>query len=331
MKRIKLLFLLFSLVLGLGACSNDNSDGALMYDSFAFEPEFESDYLFHAVSEEFDVGDEVEEMRLRTPSPAASSSADAVSTTIAADRVIHRANIGIVVDDFDEGVVEVQELTVDFAGFIENSHITGESRSSFGRIADFTIRVPVESYEDMLEMLADLGDLNFLNTAAVNVSAQYADIVSRLTSLRAQEDRVLELVESAEDLADLLLLEQRLGELIFEIELLTGERNHLDNQISFSTIDVTISEYVDAFVSVDFNSQSLGDVFVTSFRALGEFGGIVIRVFVAFIPWLIPGSVVFLIIRWIWRRRRGEADGVKKKRRLGKKKQESNYENDLVN
>lgn len=323
MKKRIMMFLLFSLVICLSACSNASNDEAMwdednaaMWDGDDADL-FDSEYLsFLEVSEDFDGGGG--EM-LRANAPRQRSESAANPTTISAERVIHRASTGIVVDDFDEGVRQVQELTAEFSGFVEQSYISGESSSSIGRMGDFTIRIPVESYDEMLEMLSELGDLNYLNTTAVNVSAQYADIVSRLTSLRTQEERVLELVESAVNLADLLLLEERLGELIYEIELLTGERNYLDNQISYSTIDIVITEYIEAFSGGD-NLQPLGDVFMTSLRALGTFGGFVLRAVVALVPWLIPGGIVFLLIRVIWRRRRGKVEAGEKKQRLGKKK-----------
>lgn len=328
MKKIIMIFLLLNLTLSLSACGNVSYNEATWED--ADEPMWEeTDSLFDSdseylsfrevsISQDFDDSEEGE-MMFRAHAPSSRSEND-VNPTIIADRVIHRANIGIVVDDFDESTQQVQELTTELAGFIEHSHIAGESSSSFGRVADFTIRVPAEWYDEMLEQLAALGDLNYLNTTAVNVSSQYADIVSRLNSLRTQEERVLELVESAEDLADLLLLEERLGELIYEIELLTGERNYLDNQISYSTIDVTISEYMIHIIGDDIDLQPLGDVFMDSLRTLRTFGGIIIRVFVALIPWLIPASVVFLFIRMLWRKRRKKAEGEGKKQRLGKNK-----------
>ena len=237
------------------------------------------------------------------------------STTITADRVIHRASIGIVAEDFDSEVEQVQALTVDFGGFIESSSITGETNGFSGRIGDFTIRVPIASYNEMLERLENLGTLSFLNTTAVNVSDQYADITSRLTSLRTQEDRVLELIEIAEDLSDLLLLEERLGEIIFDIERLTGERNHLDNQVSYSTITILISEYEDAFSGYGLASQSLGNIFMNSLRALMRFGLMSLRILVALIPWLVLVSivgVVWLIIRKVRPKKGKKNKGVKK-------------------
>jgi len=310
MKKKIMMLLILSLAVGLSACGSvSNEEAAMLFDSFDSEPEYEMRL------EEGEVG----QRQLRANAPS-SLPENTTNTTIAADRVIHSASTGIVVDDFDRGVEQVQELTADFDGFIQQSHITGESSSSLGRVGDFTIRIPAQSYNEMLEMLTDLGELNFLNTTAVNVSDQYADIVSRLNSLRTQEDRVLELVESAEDLADLLLLEERLGELIYEIELLTGERNYLDNQISYSTVDIRISERVEAFSSGGLNSQTLGNIFMTSFRAMGVFGGTMIRVFIALIPWSIPASILFLIIKKIRRRKKGIADDVEKKQRVRKRK-----------
>ena len=295
---ILLIFLLASLTVALGACSSNNYDEAEMYVP-------DSDKLMsHHYLDEFDADIEEELLYVEMVSDEPLALTRSVANTILADRVIHRASIGIVVDDFDRGVEQVAEFTAVLDGFIEASYITGETSFSLGREGDFTVRIPAASYNEMLEMLTEVGTLSYLNTTAVNVANQYADITSRLNSLRTQEERVLELIEIAEDLSDLLLLEERLGDIIYEIELLTGERNHLDNQISYSTINVRISEYVDAFSGDDLDPQSLGEVFITSLRAMRMYGGIALRIFVALIPWLILISAVGLVIRGVIRRRK---------------------------
>ena len=295
-KSILTMCLLFSFVLILSACSQGDYDGRSFLRAFGDGDDMEIAEMLYSYAP------------LDRHESLAGSMAN---STFSADKVIHRASIGIIAEDFASEVEQVQELTANFGGFIESSHISGEERSSSGRFGEFTIRIPIASFNEMLERLEGLGTLSFLNTTAVNVSDQYADITSRLNSLRTQEGRILELIEIAEDLSDLLLLEERLGEIIYNIERLTGERNYLDNQIAYSTITIMISEHVDVLRSYDLASESLGNIFISSLRALLMFGLMSLRVLVALIPWLIFGGIVWLIIRMIRPKKSKRNKGVK--------------------
>jgi len=213
------------------------------------------------------------------------------NTVTRAEQVIHRAETGIVVEDFDEAVEEVRGAVRRFDGFIERSTISGEPGVLTGRDGHFVLRIPTHHYDEMLEELPNLGTVRFLDTEAVNVAAQFVDINSQLNALRTQEARILELIERATELPDLLELEMHLGDIIADIELLTGERNRLDGQVAYSTLTIRLSEHVDAFANSG-SVEGLGGTFMTSLRALRAFFAMVLRIFVALVPWLVVGGLI---------------------------------------
>jgi len=260
MKKI-ILFLLLVLTVGLSACGSDDHHDEPTQAAFTRE---------------------------RTVSQVDGAERNAVTR---AEQVIHRAETGIVVEDFDEAVEQVRASIRRFNGFIERSNISGEPGVLTGREGHFVLRIPTNHYDEMLEELPNLGIVRFLDTEAVNVAAQFVDINSQLNALRVQEARILELIERATELPDLLELEMHLGEIISDIERLTGERNRLDGQVAYSTLTIRLSEHVEAFANSG-SVEGLGGTFMTSLRALRAFFAVLLRVFVALIPWLIVGGLI---------------------------------------
>lgn len=240
-------------------------------------------------------------------------------SSLVVERIIYSASMTIITEDFDDVVVEVDELIEQFGGFLQESNVSGTGRTRTPRWASFQIRVPSHFYRELLQILGELGELEFLNTSATNVTAQYADISSRLNVLRTQEERILALLERAEEMEDIILLESELSNIIFRIEGLTGERNYLDQQVAFSTIHLSVSEIVDgerAIPNVVEWSEARGTL-QTSLRVMRNFFVGLLIVLIALLPWLVVAAVIAVIVIVCVRRRR---------KRKGQKKEEKKTE-----
>ena len=232
-----------------------------------------------------------------------------VMSALSAQQIIYHAHATVQTTAFDESIEQVHGLIERYHGFLQHSNISGQDLHAIqggwfsGRWASFSIRVPAGSYQAMLDALEDVGVVSQMSTTATNVTAQYADIESRLNSLRVQEERILDLLEHAGSLTDLLELEARLGSLIQQIEFLTADRNHLDAQISCSTIDLQISE-VEAYTHVGQNRSGISGAFSSSVAGLYGFGVGLVLFLVALVPWLIVAAVVGVPVFFFIRRRR---------------------------
>jgi len=229
-----------------------------------------------------------------------------------ADKIIHQANATILTESFDDTIQAVNALTDRHDGFIQQSNITGaagnqwDNGNRLGRQAHFSIRIPNRSYRTMTDALDSLGVVSYFSSLATNVSTEYADITSRLASLRAQEERILAMLEQADTLTEMLDLEVRLGELIFQIERLTTQRSDLDQLIAYSTIDLRIVEVEDEEDIEDIEDLlddfTVGETLSTSLRVLRNVGRVLLHILVAIAPWSAVVAVIVLPILWCVRR-----------------------------
>jgi len=168
--------------------------------------------------------------------PTPSSTAD-----ISIERkIIKTASLDVEVQDFDVAAGEVKRLAQASGGFVSNSRFyvtdTGHKRGTI------TIRVPEEGFLSVLEEVKKLGEVKSTSSSGQDVTEEYIDLDARLRNLERQEERLLEILENASTVEDLLKVEKELGRIRGEIERITGRLRYLDERISLATITVELSE-----------------------------------------------------------------------------------------
>ena len=217
-----------------------------------------------------------------------------------AEKIIYSANARIETIDYEASVQGVYDMVERFGGFVQSSSISGSDYYSTARgrqnlrYASFTVRIPSENFETLTSSLSELGNVPYCNTYSENVSAQYYDVQSRLTAYKTQEARLLEMLEIAESVEDLLAIQQQLTEVQYEIDSLQSTLTNYDRRISYSTVDIEVQEveeYTEEPVVKLTYWQKMGRGFVRSLENVGEFFTDAILWFVSNLPALITWAV----------------------------------------
>jgi len=215
-----------------------------------------------------------------------------------AEKIIYTVYADIETMKFDESLDRVDAMLAIFGGFVESSSISGINYASdyYGwneyRYAHFILRIPKERLDAITADLGSLGNVINRTSNAENITAQFYDVQSRLNSLRVQEERLLEMLAKAEDVPDLIVIEERLGEVRYQIESLMTTLNNWQRQVDYSTLTLSIRE-VESFTEfTELNRsywQQIGDGFMSTLKGVGNF-------FMAFFKWLIVSAPVLLIL-----------------------------------
>ncbi|MEM0962236.1 MAG: DUF4349 domain-containing protein [Bacteroidota bacterium] len=205
-----------------------------------------------SATESSDAGDfasiESESMPMGAPtaqmsdvSRTAQATLDVTEPAGTADRqLIRTGDVRIRAQDHAEAVAQARQLADSAGGFI------GEESSQ--RYADrvettLSIRVPSQRFDTLLTAVSEIeGDLVSRNVSVDDVTRQVADVTARLGAKRAAEEQYLELMERSGSIEDVLAVQTRLQQVREEIESAEAQLRALRDQVSLSTLTVTLFE-----------------------------------------------------------------------------------------
>ena len=162
----------------------------------------------------------------------------------AGDKIIGTYSLNFETLTFPETVKAVDELVAQFKGYIEYSEVYNQP-SMEGKIfkyARYTIRIPKNDVSAFNTALKNTAHIISENSNLQNVTRYYNDTTARLESLEAQRKRLNELYEEADRMEDIINIESRLQDIMYQIESLKGEINYLNEAISYSTVSVYVQE-----------------------------------------------------------------------------------------
>lgn len=157
--------------------------------------------------------------------------------------VIRNGSIDLTVQNTRETIKSIQNLVTAADGIISYSYLYEIREGVYG--ASLTIRVPQERFDSMMAQLEPLGKAANIQTGQEDVTMQYVDLESRLNNQKAQEARLVEILEMAENVEEVLEVERELYRVRGEIESMTAQFRFLSDQVNYSTIEVSIKEEID--------------------------------------------------------------------------------------
>ena len=87
-----------------------------------------------------------------------------------------------------------------------------------------------------------MANITSKSESSEDVTLSYIETESRIASLEIQRDKLLEWMEDAETVEELIKLEERLSEVRYQLEYYGGILRNYDNLVEFSTITLDIRE-----------------------------------------------------------------------------------------
>ena len=188
------------------------------------------------------------------------------------EKIIKTGTVELATEHFDDDKARLETLTSQMGGFIESSN---EYRSGINRRYEAVLRVPGERFAEMKKAVEATGKLLSSNENEQNVTGQYYDAKGRLESKRVEEARVLDMIGKATDVDTQLTLEEYLGRLRTDIDVLDSQIKDIDSLSSFSTLNVNLAETDNVKLLADTGNfgQKLGANFRASVKATGSFFG----------------------------------------------------------
>ena len=218
-------------------------------------------------------------------------------------------------EDLDAMLDQVFAQAEALGGYVEDQNIhNGTAYASHRyRSASLTVRIPAQSVDNFTEQVEKTANLVSSSRNLEDITLQYVDTETRLKALEVEEARLLELMEQAETMSDLLEIEGRLTEVRYEKERITSQLRTYDNQVNFATVYLDIEEVLE-YTPVEEPTvwERISGGFVDSLRGVGQgFADLLIWLIVMspyLVIWaLVILAAVFIIRKCIRRKKKSKA------------------------
>lgn len=195
------------------------------------------------------------------------------------------------------GYVEARELYngSNYAGYIR-------------RNLSMTVRIPAEKADEFVANVSEKSNIVSSNESMDDVTLQYVDTESHVKALETEQERLLALLEKADDLKDILTLEEHLTSVRYQLERYASQLRTLDNQVTYATIHLYVTEvkeYTPVVKEEPTAWERISQGFVKSLKNIGEdltefFIWVVVNS-----PYLLIWGVVITVVILVIRKRRG--------------------------
>ena len=159
-------------------------------------------------------------------------------------KLIKTVSLTMETREFDTLLENIQAKTAECGGYVESSEISGLSyyNTKGYRYAWMTLRIPAGRLDEFITVVSGLGNVTSKNESVQDVTLQYVDVESHIAALETEESRLLELMEQAESMEDIITIESRLSEIRYELQSYESRLRTYDNQVDYSTVTVSIDE-----------------------------------------------------------------------------------------
>ena len=196
-------------------------------------------------------------------------------------KIIRTVTMSCETKAYDDAVTLIMDNLNAHGGYVEASNVTGtgyENVKNSARRATYTLRVPAEKLDAFLETLRVNEGIRILsqNATSDEITATYYDTVSRLETLKAEKASLTAMLEGFtdyKDISNMLKVQERLYDVIEEIEALQTKLNLYDGRVAMSTVKLSLNEviiYTEVVVPDPTFGERIGEAFRESWADFGE-------------------------------------------------------------
>ena len=214
-------------------------------------------------------------------------------------------------ENLDAMLAHVNAKITALNGYMESQEINnGSAYAKYRyRSSSMTIRIPAENLSQFVDMVSENCNIISNYRTSEDVTLQYVSLESRIKALEIEQERLLALLEKADDLKDLLTIETQLTDVRYELEQIHSQMLVMENRVNYSTIHLYLSEVVE-YTEGEEEPETFGQRVAAGFTKSikGIWNGIVeLTIFlISGLPYFILLGGIALVVILIIRKRRNK-------------------------
>lgn len=246
------------------------------------------------------------------PDAASGSSAQITeeSAQTASRKLIKTVDLYTETEQYDELLAELETQITALGGYVEYRYqYNGNQYADTDlqrRSCNLTVRIPADRPDSFVGKVGEVSNIVNKEERVEDVTLRYVDLESHRNALATEQERLLELLEQAETVEDLITIESRLSEVRYELESMESQLRTLQNQVSYSTVNLNVQE-VKRLTPTEEKGiwgrirQGLSDnLYRLGIDLQNALVGFVINL-PYIVCWLIVIVILFFVCRFVWK------------------------------
>lgn len=225
-------------------------------------------------------------------------------------KLIRTVDLYTETEQYDDLLAALEVQIASLGGYVEyryqyNGNIY-DVYSYSKRSSTLTVRIPSDRLDEFINHVGETSNIVNKEERVEDVTLRYVDLESHRNALVTEQERLLELLEQAESVEDLITIESRLSQVRYELESMESQLRTLMNQVSYSTVYLSIQEVQRLSPTEEVTIWGrIRQGLANSFYDLGMgfqngFVGFVINL-PYIVLWLIVIVILFFVCRLLWR------------------------------
>ena len=239
-------------------------------------------------------------------SPSGPSGSQTSATSFGPQYQIKSLNVSMEVKDTRKVADEIQTW---ISGTDSHAFSTGVNYTTVGdNLFNISMNFAVQAtlYPQVARYLRDYpsqqqGRLTAFTETVQDVTNDYVDTVSRLKNLQTEQGRLLDLMNHAQVLGDVLTVEQKLTDVEGQIESMEAHLKSLNGQVAYYNISISLQP-IDTAPPPPTSGWNLNGIFHDAFASSLAFAQWLLTVLIwlfAYSFYIIPTIIIiWLIVRW---------------------------------
>lgn len=177
---------------------------------------------------------------------------DDSKTSVAEDvtknrKLIKQTNLSLETLEYDFFIHSFETLIDETGGYIEYSDQSNRSyyvNENDGRYASYIIRIPEKKLEIFVNQIGNMANVRTKSQQVTDVTLSYVDLQSKRDMYEIEQKNLLELLERADTIEDMIIIESRLTEIRYQLQSMESQLRTYDNLVDYATITVDVNEVV---------------------------------------------------------------------------------------
>lgn len=166
-------------------------------------------------------------------------------------KIIKNGYLSIETEEYDVLIAGIKAKVDFYGGYIENFETFTNNYYYFDYVKNeqvnlkngyMTIRVPQDVFTDAFAFLKESGDVVNERANESDVTKTYYDTENQIKNLEAQETRLRQLMDKAENITEIMQIENELTRVRSQIDAYKVNLSDIDYRSSMSTISIDIRE-----------------------------------------------------------------------------------------